>query len=135
MTLTPVQKMLYREVSERLERHPETHHQGAWYDHAATGEEYESLGEIRERGGPLLLDDMEMCGTTACVAGHTVLAALDLGIEMDPDKSIGDEAARLLGLSVLTPLFSGSASEVAVREWMAEAAGTGEMPDWMVKEA
>ena len=39
------------------------------------------------------------CGTTCCVAGHAVLAALDAGADLDDRAYISDAAAELLGIA------------------------------------
>ena len=75
------------------------------------------------------------CDTVACVAGHTVLAAAELGMKVDETGEIELEAAWLLGLGPRDGgrLFLGMAVEESVRKWVAEAADTGELPEWSVQ--
>ena len=60
--LTEEQWRLYREMSDWLDDHPDTHDQSRWYWRPATGEECTTLSEIERRNGPLAPPSMEDCG-------------------------------------------------------------------------
>ena len=131
--LTEDQQKLFRAVSDRLKAFPDSHYQGHWYWDGWG--ELTTLEGIRAAGMPLSPLEMAECGTVACDAGHTVLAALDLGMKVDETKEIELEAEWLLGLGSFDTghLFSGSAAKESVYEWVAEAADTGELPGWRVE--
>ena len=81
---------------------------------------------------------MRECGSAACCAGHIVLAALALGVEVR-DGSIEGEAMRLAGIDEVAAkaLFDSAAHEDRVRQWLREAAASGETPDrtpWTIEE-
>ena len=129
---------LVQEVSRRIEAEPSTFDQGAWL--ARTDQWGEPADEYRpwvtdDHFEGLSTADMVACGTVACVAGHTVLAALDLGmIEVgDLTWSIHATAWGLLfpeepDDSPRYALFSGGADPDGVRQVLRESAEQGEWP-------
>ena len=145
-TLTEDQRKLCLEVADRLDAWPETHSQHDWYDHYTWGREAMDGSDLcttlygtPHPGRTAVVDllDMAECGTTACLAGHALIAAHDLGMlhDDDPGRSsnrygIADSAARLLGLSNVDPgWFDADVDEADVRWAVRTAADTGRWPE------
>ena len=130
--LTEQQHKIVRRVQERLERFPETHDQDVWY-RGPTKFSDDLMNAVRGRGSfeGLAIDGQDMldCGTKACLAGHTVLAAIELGVEVPDTPDIATAATDLLGLSghvsLRRRLFSHTHTEAGIRQRVAEAAETG----------
>ena len=130
--LTEQQHKIVRRVQERLEQFPETHSQDVWY-RGPTKISDDLMDAVRGRGSfeGLAIDvqDMRECGTTACLAGHAVLAAIELGIEVPDTPHVHIAAADLLGLSGqggTDRLFSFARTKAGIRQRVAKAAETGE---------
>ena len=138
--LTDEQHKVVRRVAERITRHPGTHRQEHWYEDGKL-HAYPLWLAVYEESSPELVIDVEAmatCNTTACAAGHIILAALELGLPFDQgsilDRTISATAARLAGLSAQQAwwLFS-EASESNVREAVSIAAEHGDwghLQDW-----
>lgn len=129
-------------ASERMDAFPDTHDQDAWYwspVESGVAGGWDEFGIASDLGKstdlPLSPLAMRECGSTACCAGHIVLAAIDLGMELRRGEHIADEAQRLIGISCDTAedLFDAHGHEETVREWMREAAAMGRAPDWVPK--
>ena len=147
--LTETNLKVIMRVHERLQKFPDTHNQGIWYelDRREMCECEEGECECRPldegdllkaaHGGRwcegLVVDAAQMreCGTTACLAGHAVCAAIELGVEVDRSYSMESVGAKLLGLHAMQAdrAFYHSPAET-VRSRVAEAAETGEWPEW-----
>ena len=99
---------------ERLERFPKTHDQSYWFvtDDVVTDGRFETqyqggsfLQSVIGNKAKLTAESWDACGTTGCAAGHTIAAAIMMGlpIETARDESFrigtGPLAEYLLGLS------------------------------------
>ena len=142
--LTEEQVKLVGAVLDRITAFPKSWDQQWWYlrksRHSPRGVHLSyhtdlvaPTGELRER---TVVDPMAMqeCGTTACVAGHTVLAAIELGIATPPGAladDIASRAAYLLGLprNVQRRLFAGYADKRNIKRFLRDAQRTGEWGD------
>ena len=99
---------------ERLERFPKTHDQSYWFvtddvvTHGRCETQYQGgsfLQSVIGNKAKLTAESWDACGTTGCAAGHTIAAAIMMGlpIETARDESFrigtGPLAEYLLGLS------------------------------------
>ena len=139
--MTEEQHKVVRRVLERLEQFPETYNQQLWYGGGRDHLRESSLTALLPGGDQVLNDDevealraklvidvaqMSECGTAACIAGHTILAAYELGIPLLEDSwMFSDVAKALLGVDEhqADSLFAGG--ENNARNWVATAAETG----------
>ena len=153
MRLTDDQVKLAQAVLDRITEYPKAHSQIMWYHQPVepTPTSYRTstplfcvsslVGHSHEReqwGVPrdtmLALNPAAMveCGSTACVAGHAVLAAAELGmidLHEEGDSRIMEVAADLLGLDAGidgdVPLFSANGTELDVQEGLEYAIAQG----------
>lgn len=103
MNLTTEQRELAGMVLEHIEAHPETHDQFSWI-----------VTDWKEWAGDSLpsMAELQSCGTTACVAGWTVLLGApaevrvqhqrdnaDGGVWSDFYRWVPDRATELLGIT------------------------------------
>ena len=151
--LTETNLKVVMRVHERLRDYPDTHNQGSWYELGYESCDCEAEGE-EECGCIFLVEDdlmeaalddswseglaidaqaMRECGTTACLAGHAVCAAIELGVQVpeDTDGTIEELGAKLLGLhgQQVERAFYHSSDE-GIRYVVARAAERGEWPEW-----
>ena len=83
--LTTIQhRAMVRVARDRIVNFPQAHHQGMWlHIGAAWGGDREQISDDELVADMLVVGtDIEAwaaCGTTACVAGHLVAAAIELG--------------------------------------------------------
>ena len=123
--LTPQE--IASEVIRRIEEYPETHNQTVWFrsfDNCPVGtirvDGIRHAPPIETWGG---------CGTSACVAGHAVIVALEAGMEV-VDASIEVAAANLLGLTFIDQqrdIFSAVTRRDKVLELLHEIASCEEL--------
>ena len=121
---------LAKEVLRRIKSHPDTFDQGWWLKDDHEGE----YAFCNEYGAQYLLklsaDDWE-CGTTACLAGHIVSAALnhDEGyMDVIDDLHIAKAAAVLIGLRFNTQMFSTRRHSSQILDWL-ECVANGVSPE------
>lgn len=117
------QYKIVKRVHERITQFPDTHDQYTWYRTPEMAQKEEYLGEecieydYDDYGTHFLLaliseeeqqykpvvdvETMNVCNTTACVAGHAVLAAYELGIpyRISVTAPITVQAESLMGLN------------------------------------
>ena len=106
------QHKIVKRVHERITQFPDTHAQSEWFvtremveaEEPELGADYlQSLVEGHFSYTPVVdVELMNSCGTVACVAGHAMLAAYELGIEypLRSTAPVPKQAACLMGLSV-----------------------------------
>ena len=137
--MTEQQHKVVMRVHERITAFPDAHDQSYWYwSENDTGTE--EIAELMTQPGVTCVVDempsvvidvaeMDRCGTTACLAGHAVCAAIELGIEMPDDaRYVWEAAGPLLGVmqsdgTTLGGMFG--TDDATARAWVAEAAETG----------
>ena len=144
--LTEEQVKLVGAVLDRITAFPKSWDQQWWYHLRKTrrrprgpcwsflSDLVTSSGEVREH---TVVDPMAMveCGTTACVAGHTVLAAIELGIAAPsgatPRDAISHRASDLLGLpfEARGRMFAGQADKRNIKRFLRDAQRTGKWGD------
>ena len=95
---------LATEVIRRIKDHPETHDQKSWlaYKKQHFEDTYYYVSDFDDI--PNNIKNWGDCGATACAAGHTIAAAIELGYIRDPKlcpASIPHMASKLFGLSTL----------------------------------
>lgn len=121
-------------VRERIESFPCTHDQSKWYCSPFGG----SMSEAVSNGAvsALVVDAAAMsdCGVTACLAGHAILAATELGIPVPvPDSRytpVPEAARRLLDMprEDCPPLFVTPMTTKALLRALDEAVEHGAWP-------
>ena len=140
--MTEQQHKIVKRVHERITTFPESHDQGYWYwtdvnegdeviDALMPQQTTYSPADVAGASSEIVVDVAEMvkCGTTACLAGHAVLAAIELGIPLPNDaEHVWEAAVPLLGVAnahgeTLGGMFG--ADDETARAWVAVAAETG----------
>ena len=125
LTIQP--SVLAKEVLRRIEEYPETHDQ-RWWVRDSEGVSY-YMG-FRPKVYEIITNSPYtwVCGTTACVAGHAISAA----IELEPNRefltqslwtdSIEEIATELFECSKRNDIFSITTTREEVIEWLKHVA-------------
>ena len=132
--LTEEQCKVIRRTAERIESEPRVHDQTVWYrgpvPNVHSGDLMAAVRGTRPWADIAIdVDDMLKCGTTACLAGHAVCAAIELGVEVPAESlSVSDAAQELLGLDEANrcELFSSHAGRFSLLGRLNRAAEKGE---------
>ena len=135
MSMTNEQLKVGKRVLERIDEFPTTHNQAQWH--------WASPEILRDHGGvqispltgaipAIAAVDMHECGTVACLAGHTILSAYELGIPIPLERDATDNppeevAGELLGMDEdqAEALFFNEPYEYTARDYLAAAVERG----------